>query len=136
MKGVHWAKLHALKHEARERVAQAWAGMDEIDADRDLSPEGKDRQKKRYAADAIAAFQASKALVDAKDAVNRQLAVWATKTGLAIKPPSNIGEAVLQSEIRAHLAAMKGNKIAFLKSTQLIHEWHRLSSVLPVFSAL
>ena len=28
--------------------------------------------------------------------------------------PSNIAEAVLQSEIRAHLAAMNGNKVSFI----------------------
>jgi hypothetical protein len=32
---------------------------------------------------------------------------WAEKTGLAIQPPTNIAEAMVQCEIRAHLAAMK-----------------------------
>jgi hypothetical protein len=41
--------------------------------------------------------------------------VWEKETGLDIKPPSNIGEAVLLSEIRAHLAVMKGDKIGFLE---------------------
>jgi hypothetical protein len=57
----------------------------------------------------------AQALVGAKDSVERQLAKWAEQTGLAVKPPSNIAEAVVQSEIRAHLAAMKGTKIGFLE---------------------
>jgi hypothetical protein len=89
-------------------VAKAWAAMDEIDTDRDLSSEDRDRKKKKLAAEAIADFQKSKALVGAKDAVERMVAKRAEKTGLAVKPPSNIAEAVVQSEIRAHLAAMKG----------------------------
>ncbi len=34
---------------------------------------------------------------------------------MAIKPPANIAEAVVHSEIRAHLAAMNGSKINFLE---------------------
>ena len=86
------------------------------DKDRDLSPEGKDRQKKKLASKAIAEFEQSEALTAAKEASDRQLAKWAEKTGLAvtIKAPANIAEAVIQSEIRAHLAAMKGSKLDFL----------------------
>jgi hypothetical protein len=46
--------------------------------------------------------------------VERQLAKWAKESGLAVKLPTTIAEAVLQSEIRAHLAAMKGSKLDFL----------------------
>ena len=96
-------------------MAKAWAVMDEIDADRDLSSEGRDRKKKKLAAEAIADFQKSKALVGAKDAVGRMVAKWAEKTGLAVKPPTNIAEAVMHSEIHAHLAAMKDNRLGFLE---------------------
>jgi hypothetical protein len=70
------------------------------------------------ASEAIAEFGHSKALTAAKEASNRQLAKWAEKTGLAVavKAPANIAEAVVQSEIRAHLAAMKGSKIDFLRT--------------------
>jgi hypothetical protein len=43
------------------------------------------------------------------------LAKWAQETGVAIKPPSNIAEAVVQLEIRAHLAAMKGSRLSFVE---------------------
>ena len=39
------------------------------------------------------------------------MAKWAEKTGLAVQPPTNIAEAMVQCEIRAHLAAMRGSKI-------------------------
>ena len=112
---VHWQKLHAVADEARERVAKAWAAFDAIDKDGDLSPEGKARQKKKVAAKAIAEFEQSKTLAGARDAVARQVEKWAEKAGLATKPPANIAEAVVQSEIRAHLAAMKGGKLGFLE---------------------
>jgi len=115
IQGLHWLKLHAAANEARQRVASAWAAMDEIDADIDLSPQGKGRKKQQFAADAIADFQKSKALLEAKDAVERQLAKWEKETGLAIKTPTNLAEIVMQSEIRAHLAAMKDKRLAFLE---------------------
>ena len=37
VRGVHWERLHAVVEEARERAANAWTAMDEIDADIDLS---------------------------------------------------------------------------------------------------
>ena len=43
---LHWQKLHEVVDEARNRVAQAWAAMDDIERDRDLSAEGKDRSQK------------------------------------------------------------------------------------------
>jgi hypothetical protein len=113
---VHWQRLHAVADEARDRVTKAWAAMDEIDADGDLSSEGRARKKKKLAAEAIADFQKSKALVDAKDAVERMVAKWAEKTGLAVKAPANIAEAVIQSEIRAHLGTVKGSKLDFLRT--------------------
>lgn len=109
LRGLHWEKLHACADEARQRVAQVRAAFDAIDNDSDLSKEGRDRKKKTYAADAIADFQRSKALLGAKDTVERQLAEWAKETGLTIKEAANIGEAVMYAEVRAHFAAIKEN---------------------------
>jgi hypothetical protein len=47
--------------------------------------------------------------------VARQVEKWAEKTGLGVKPPSNTAEAMVQCEIRGHLATMKGRKIGFLE---------------------
>jgi hypothetical protein len=114
-KVLHWQKLHAAADEARDRVAQTWAAMDEIENDADLSSEGKTRQKKKLALEALGEFENSKTLAAAKQTVDRQLDKWAEKTGLAVKAPTNIAEAVIQSEIRAHVAAMKEGRLGFLE---------------------
>ena len=114
MRGGVWPKLHAVVDEARDRMSKAWIAMDETDADKDLSNEGQVRKKKRLAVDAIGGFQKSQTLQNAIDLVDRQLAKWAEEAGVAIKPPSNFAEAMMQAEIRAHLAAMKGSKMDFL----------------------
>jgi hypothetical protein len=44
--GVHWAKLHAVVDEARQRLSNALAAMKEIDGDADLSGEGKARRRR------------------------------------------------------------------------------------------
>ena len=36
-----------------------------------------------------------------------------------VNPPSSIGEAMMQAEIRSHLAAMKGSKVDFLATNAI-----------------
>jgi hypothetical protein len=115
MHGLHWEKLHAVVDEAQERAANALSDMEAINDDANLSAQGKARQKMKCAQDAITAFASSKTLSQAKDAVERQLKNWANLTGVAIKPPNNFQEAMLHAEIRAHLAATKDNRLAFLE---------------------
>ena len=59
---LHWQRLHEVVDEARERVRRAYAQMDEIDRNADLSREGKERQRRKAAAQAVADFEASKTL--------------------------------------------------------------------------
>jgi len=66
---VHWQRLHAVADEARERVSKACAQMDEIDRNPDLSPEAKERQRRKAWAQAIADFEASRTLARAREAV-------------------------------------------------------------------
>ena len=66
---VHWQRLHEAADEARERVSKAYAQMDEIDRDADLSRDGKDRQRRKAAAQAVADFEASRTLARAREAV-------------------------------------------------------------------
>lgn len=73
---VHWQKLHAAADEARDRVGQAFALMDAIDADADLSPEGKERQRKKAAVQALADFEASKTLDRARKTVAEVVDQW------------------------------------------------------------
>ena len=112
---VHWQRLHAVADEARERVSNAYMLMDEIDRNADLSPEGKDRQRRQVAAQAIADFEASKTLARAHEAVTQVDEQWAAKVGLTVKPASNIHEATVHSQIRDRLAAMKNDKMGFLE---------------------
>jgi hypothetical protein len=66
---VVWQKLHAAANEARSRVSKAYAQMDEVDRNADLSPDDKYRQRVTTADDAIADFEASKTLMRAREAV-------------------------------------------------------------------
>lgn len=71
---LHWQRLHKAANEARGRVSKACVQMDEIDRDADLSREGKERQRSKTAAQAIADFEASKALARAREAVELAVA--------------------------------------------------------------
>ena len=55
----------------------------------------------------------------AKDVVDRLKKKWTEETGLMVNPPSSIGEAMMQAEIRSHLAAMKGSKVDFLATNAI-----------------
>ena len=72
---LHWQRLHEAANEARERVSKAYVQMDEIDRNADLSRDGKYRQRRKTAAQAIADFEASKTLARAREAVERAVAM-------------------------------------------------------------
>jgi cysteinyl-tRNA synthetase len=71
---LHWQKLHAAANEARERLSKFYRQADEIDRNADISRDGKDRQRSKTAAQAIADFEASKTLARAREAVELGLA--------------------------------------------------------------
>ena len=71
---VHWQRLHAVPDEARERVSKFYMLADEIDRKPDLSREGKNRQRRKAAAQAIADFEASTTLSRAREAVELAVA--------------------------------------------------------------
>jgi hypothetical protein len=73
---VHWQKLHEAANEARARVSKAYTQMDEIDRNADLSREGKERQRGKAAAQAIAKFEVSKTLTCAREAVRYAVEKW------------------------------------------------------------
>jgi alcohol dehydrogenase class IV len=66
------------------------------------------------ASKAVAAFESSTKLKQARDAVERKVAEWDKELFKAIKAPETLSESVVQTEIRAHLAAMTDNRLAFL----------------------
>jgi hypothetical protein len=71
---VHWQRLHEAVNEARERVSKAYTQMDVIDHNADLSRDGKYRQRREAAAQAIADLEASKTLARAREAVESAVA--------------------------------------------------------------
>ena len=71
---LHWQRLHQVVNEARERVSKAYVQMDEIDRNADLSRDGKERQRREAAAQAVADFEASRTLARAREAVESAVA--------------------------------------------------------------
>ena len=66
---VHWQRLHQVVNEARERLSKACVQIDEIDLNAELSRDGKESQRRRTAAQAVADFEASRTLARAHEAV-------------------------------------------------------------------
>ena len=98
---VHWERLHEVADEARERVIKAYMQMDEIYCNGDLSPEGKERQRRKVAAQAIEDFEASKALSKAHAAVDHVMAMSAGKVGLAVEAlPTSRGDGSSPNSVR------------------------------------
>jgi len=71
---LYWQRLHAAANEVRERVSNVYRQMDDIDRNADLSPDAKYRQRSKTAAQAIAAFEASKTLARARESVELRVA--------------------------------------------------------------
>jgi cysteinyl-tRNA synthetase len=71
---LHWQRLHEAADEARERVSKAYARMDEIDRNPNLTREEKERQRRKAWAEAIADFGSAKTLARARQAVELAVA--------------------------------------------------------------
>jgi hypothetical protein len=76
---IHWQLLHQVVNEARERVSRVYSAMDQVDCDSALSREGKERQRREIAAQAIGDFEASRTLARAREAVELAVAKHDTK---------------------------------------------------------
>lgn len=89
--------------------------MAAIDSDRNLSPAGRDLKKREIADAAVASFEKAKTLADARHSVERQLSNWDKQLGLTPEQPATIGDAMIQAEVRSHLAALRGgDRMAFI----------------------
>jgi hypothetical protein len=95
----------------------AFAKMAAVDDDETLSPAGKDLKKKEIAEAAIAGFEKSKTLAAARASVEAQTKKWDKDLGLVPEQPATIGAAMIQAEIRSHLAAMRaGERMSFIEA--------------------
>jgi hypothetical protein len=88
--GMQWEVLHNAVGELRSVVRKAWACMDAIQAERNLSAEAKRAKKARIVDQLIAELETSKALSAAKEMIARQLAKWQESLALKIKPAANV----------------------------------------------
>jgi hypothetical protein len=76
-KGLHWSRSHDAANWLRNYAANVLDDIAAIDADKRLSPIGRAERKKQLAAKAKATIEKSKAIGQAKDTSDRQLAKWA-----------------------------------------------------------
>ena len=106
LKYYQWQKLHQVANEAHDRVSRACALLDEVDADRDLTPEGKIKKRAAIAERAVADFRKSTTLENARTAVSQLQARWNAKIDEAIKPAADYGQAVTYGQIRGHIAGL------------------------------
>ena len=103
---THWERLHRVVNEARERVGKAYAPMDEVDANSDLTAEGKSKERAKLAERAAADFGKSSALSDAQTAVSQMQQRWAAKIDEVIKPAEDHVTAVMYAQIRDRISAL------------------------------
>src|SRR5262245_37553979 len=92
---IHWTRLHQCADKARELVRLAFAAMDAVDANPDLSLQGKARQYSQVGTEAILSFANATDLERARAAVAHQNEKWNEKIGMVVKPAANIHEATI-----------------------------------------
>jgi hypothetical protein len=109
--------LNTAADEARSRLGKFLDVVDEIEADPRLSREGKEQERQRAVVKALASFEGSKSLEDARESVNFVMAKWEAKLSALLRPPKDHGEAVVAAQIRDRLSNMSGMKdrMAFLE---------------------
>jgi hypothetical protein len=112
---THWEKLHSVANEARSRVAKAFAALDEVDRNPDLTAEGKAKERAKLAEQAITNFHKSNTLENAREAVERQQTYWANKIQQAITPAADYGTAVTYAQIRDRVSSMdEKSRLSFI----------------------
>lgn len=117
---VHWQRLHAVADEARERVSKACAQMDEIDRKPNLSREEKERQRRKAWAQAIAAFEASRTLACAREAVE----VAVGKPNIEPEARDAMLKAMKEAEVGWQRAVDKiGERASLTRSPLLRRNW-------------
>jgi hypothetical protein len=117
---LHWQRLHEAVNEARERVSKAYMQMDEINRNADLSRDGKYRQRREAAAQAIADFEASRTLARAREAV---------KLAMAKRNSEGHTSPEIARDSEATLKAMKETEVGWQRAIDKIAERAGLSKI-------
>jgi hypothetical protein len=129
-----WNALHTAVDDARDRVTQCFAKISAVDDDMTLSREGKTLKKAEIAEAALDGLKKSTTLTKARESVQRQVAKWDAQAGLTPKAAATPEEGALLSEIRQHVASLKGpGRVNFI--VQNAHDPRVVQSVLgaPAF---
>jgi hypothetical protein len=96
-------------------LRDAYAYFDAIETNRDLSPEGKHRQRAEYGTAMIAKMQASKTLEHVRDTVGQVTQKWQNKIDANIKRPTNPHDEAVHAQIRDRLFNMKDGRMSWLE---------------------
>ena len=109
---------HCISPPTRSAARQAFAAIDAIEADKDLTSEAKRRKQHERAAATIARLdEQTVSLEKARESVARQMQRWNEKVTSVVKPFQTEAEALLHGEIRRHVASLKDERerMAFLE---------------------
>lgn len=111
----HWQKLQRVEAEAHDRVARAYAALDAINADGNLSEQGKADACRKLAEKAVADFRKSDTLERARASVSSIQERWSKKVDESIIAPADHGMAVTYAQIRDRVATMDvQSRLAFI----------------------
>jgi hypothetical protein len=112
---MHQKTLVVAANEARTFLRDAYVKFDAIEANRDLSPEGKRRQRVELGIAIIVKMQASKTLARAHETIAQVTQRWQDRIDVNIKRPTNPHEEAVQAQIRDRLFNMGDGRMSWLE---------------------
>ena len=112
---LHWIALHDCANELRSSVGKTLAALQEVDADKNLSVEGKRLKREKLVTQTLDALKEPASLQKARDAVAAQMKRWQDKITAHVKPAADQAEAVLHSQVREKISHLKEGRLAFLQ---------------------
>ena len=112
---THWAALVRAGGEMRAIVSKGLKEIAAVDANKQLSAEGKRTKKHEIARQALNQLQEPGSLLRARSTVMDQMQRWAAKVSTNIKPAEDHATAVLHAQCREKIASLKEGRIAFLQ---------------------
>jgi hypothetical protein len=112
---LHQKALVAAANEARAFVRDAFTKLDQIDANRDLTPEAKKLQRAKLATEILVKMQASQTPSRVREAVEDVIQKWQQKIDANLKPATDAQQVSVYSQVRDRLYNMKGGRLSWLE---------------------
>lgn len=112
---MHQQTLVAAAKEARAFLRDAYAKLDAVDANRDLTPEGKRRQRAELGNEIIVMMQTSKTPERIREAVDQVLRKYQAKIDANLKRATDPHEEAVYGQIRDRLFNMKEGRLSWLE---------------------